>query len=123
MGHIMVRLMCAGSMFVGLGTKVRGRELREGGGGREGGREGVEKARKRYLPGSHCLQASPGWVCSSVTQRQREAKGRMNDRDRVKERKNTRCPPQPRHSLKKNPKKNQTKTESLSQIEGEANMA
>ena len=56
----------------GAGTKVRK--------GKEGGREEVEKARKRYLPGSHCLQASPGWVCSSVTETKR-SKGRMNDRD------------------------------------------
>lgn len=62
----MVRLICTGSMFVGLEQKKEGSK---GGGEVEEARKGIQ-----YLPGSHCLLASPGLVCSSVTEREKEAK-------------------------------------------------
>lgn len=61
-GGIIVRLICGGSMSVGLKQ-------------REGIQEKGQRNRKKgrhYLLDSRCLLASPGLVCSSVTEREKE---------------------------------------------------
>lgn len=60
MGQIMVRLIRTGSTFVGRLQR----------------RKGIKKG-IRYLLGSHCLLASPGSACSSVSETEREAKRRQ----------------------------------------------
>lgn len=54
-GQIMVRLICAGNMLEGLEQRM---EVE----GKKATKRGVQ-----YLLDSHCLLASPGSVCSSVT--------------------------------------------------------
>lgn len=68
MGQIMARLIRAGSMFVGLEQKKEGSKGK--------GILGLGRRRKRiqYLLDSHCLLASPGSVCSSVTEREQRSK-------------------------------------------------
>lgn len=100
MGHIMVRLMCTGSMFVGPGTKEGRERGREGWERKEGSRKG-----KETVPPRLSLSAGFTWmglfICDTETKR---SKGRVSDRDRAKERKKTCFPLSPPHSLKKKKK-------------------
>lgn len=89
------------------------------GAAKEIGKQGV-----LYLLGSHCLLASPGWVCSSVTAGERQEETRRMRRQRNIKKydaltsKHIVFHPEPSGPLKKIKIKNKALLESLSQIAG-----